>query len=347
MRFARPHASIWMIPALLFTTTCLPVGAAYAEQGDTKQLPLIDRFLARNSAIASGSVQYQWTSISVAAEDFEEGQPWDWPDEKQVLPCELTVDGEKWAMRWPGHPNVAVHRRDFSAVYYETPQPDGSVYRSLVIDGPMGNAKPLELEGEHAPRYRILKAGALPSARMAAYLKKHRGRIEAVGQRTVNEIDTQLLRIWVPKEELQEVYSGLHPLFLEAEGMVLDFYVAPELGHAIVRIESSTPDGFWTRRYESTDFEEVADGIFFPKCYCRIGNFTDSGRGYFVYQYKILEVEEANQPVPESKFVISVPQGTRVRDSRPGQQERVFHLEQPASFSNPDELAGMAGSSPQ
>lgn len=309
----------------------------YAQANQDQKDVLLDGLLARETLITTGTFVFKHTSMVI--KDYGDGQPWPWEEGEEPYTMELTVAGEEWVVRWPGTPIVSMHRAEFSLTYTETPQPDGKeTYRSLVITDPAGVHKSLEDECKGNRRYCILRAGSVPSAKLAGYLETNRNNIKHVGEKTINGIDTQILRIRLSKDELLDVFRALHPVYLEEDTMVMSFYVAPTRNYSAIRIEYATPDGYMTKRYECTEFSEVADRVFFPKCYCDISNFSKAGNGYYVHQYLISDIKNVNRPVPESSFEMEVPEGTRVRDSRPGKGEVVFYLDDKVSFSTADKL---------
>jgi hypothetical protein len=298
---------------------------------------LIDGLLARETLIRTGTFVFKHGSMVI--KDYGNGQPWSWEESNIPYTAELTIAGDEWVLRWPTTPIVSMHRRDFSATYTETPQPDDKeIYRSLVITDPSGVHSSLEEECKSDPLFCILKAGAIPSAQMSEFMEKHRNRIEYLGEKTINDIKTQILQIRIPKKEFSDVMPSIHPVYLKQDAMLITYYIAPQLTYSAIRIEYSTSDGYMTKRYEATDFEEVAIGIFFPKCYCTISNFTKNGQGYYIHQYLVSQIKNVNKHVQESDFEMAIPEGARVRDSRPGSGDIVFYIDKNISFSKADEL---------
>jgi len=309
----------------------------YAADRQDKDV-LLDGLLARDSLIRTGTFVYKFDSLLLP--DYGNGPPWPWTKEDEPYTSELTIAGDEWVVRWPNSPIVSVRRSNFSATYTETPQPEGEeTYRSLIITDQAGVHTSLEQECKTGnPRFCFLRSARMPTSQIAEFIDANRHRIEYKGEVAVNGIASQLLQITVSKKDIMEMMSSYHPIYFSQESIIISFYIAPKLTYAAVRIDFSTPEGFMVERYEALDFVEVAPGIFFPKVFCNISNFTSSGRGYYVYQYLFSEINNVNKRIPDSAFKISVPEGARVRDSRPGSGDTVFYVDKGVTFSSADEL---------
>jgi hypothetical protein len=336
-----PRGSFLCVVVLLLGSCCLtatwsPSLSLAAGTPDDKDA-LLDGLLARESLIRTGTFVFQHASMVI--KDDGDGGPWPWEKGETPYTAELTIAGKEWVLRWPTTPLVSMHRSDFSATYTETPQPNGQeTYRSLILTDPAGVHKSLEEECDGDLKFCIPKAGTLPSAKISRFMEDNRDKIEHVGEETIAGIVTQKLQIRLSTKEFSKILRGLHPRYLKHDTMVMTFYVAPTRNYSAIRIEYSTPDGYVTKRYECQDFTEVAKGIFFPRCYLDMSNFSDAGNGYYVHQYLVSDVRKVNEAVPESSFRMDIPAGARVRDSRPGKGDHVFHLNQGVSFSQADEL---------
>ena len=332
----KPHTLVLLL-LLAFPCVLCPRVLANGDREKQDKDTLIDGLLAREAALRSGTFVFQYGTMVV--KEYDKGQPWPWRQGETPHVAELTIADEEWILRWPKTPLFSMYRSDFSTVYNVTEQPGGRpTYRSLVFTGPGGICESLEKEGESNPLFCVTKGGTVPTRKWAVFLKKNRDRIEHLGEKTVNGTKTQRLQIRVLKEEFPQIVSGIHPDYLKRDAMLISFDVAPSLGHAVVRIEKTTPEGDVTDRYEAAGFSEAAPGLFFPKHHCTIGDFTRNDRGYYITQYIVSEIKNVNKPVPESAFVVSVPKGTRVRDSRPGRNNAVFHIDQDVTFSKADEF---------
>ncbi|MCL2623119.1 MAG: HEAT repeat domain-containing protein, partial [Planctomycetaceae bacterium] len=322
---------------LFLTLFVLPMAVAQKEtpkpeeEAEPTKDKLIDGLFAYHTLIKTGTFTYQFGTMVTESDDYS--QPLPWQDKGYGTPytAELTVADNGWVMRWPTTPIVSMYHRDYSATYTETPQPEGETYRSLIIERSGRMNKPLDEEGKNAPLYEVVKAGAVPTPQMLKYMKKHRDRIEYLGKKTVRDIETHVVQLRIPKAEIDEFKGSFHPKELKEDFIVASFYVAPSLSFAAVKIVTWTPDGVTTHRYEATDFQEVAKGIFFPMRYYSIGDFTMHGNGYYIYQYLISELKNVNQPVPESNFEIAAPAGTRVRDSR-SNDDNIYYIDKDTIF---------------
>ena len=99
--------------------------------------------------------------------------------------------------------------------------------------------------------------------------------------------------------------------------------VAPELGYAIPSIEYVTDDGRVALSLTTSQYEACDSQVFFPRhAQC----MTELDEGQQTSSFTVHRVEYVNQSLPAKEFAMQIPEGTRVRDSRPGVPTSVFYL---------------------
>ena len=97
--------------------------------------------------------------------------------------------------------------------------------------------------------------------------------------------------------------------------MLLNIYVIPEKGYVVRRIDECLPDGTVKIRYDSLDFTDRGNGIFFPSSFVIT---TVWGRTNYpiAQKYEILEAAMLNEAIPDRYFDRRLEAGTRITDWR-------------------------------
>jgi hypothetical protein len=156
-------------------------------------------------------------------------------------------------------------------------------------------------------------------------------------------VETRLLEWTIPERDYG-VLGDLNPvLHREYDSTLLRVYIIPEKGYVVRRLDYCTPEGDEAKmamRFESEHLEEVAEGIYFPRNFALIRNYHDfgNGEGFYTDQFTLLMVTNVNSPVPESAFEMTLPEGTRVGDHRPGVPVTRFRTGKTLSFTQVDDL---------
>ena len=97
--------------------------------------------------------------------------------------------------------------------------------------------------------------------------------------------------------------------------MLLNIYVMPEKGYVVRRIDECLPDGTIKVRYDSLDFVDRGDGIYFPSVFVEISVWGRENRAQAT-KYEILEATMLNEEIPDRYFDRPLLMGTRIRDWR-------------------------------
>jgi hypothetical protein len=243
--------------------------------------------------------------------------------------CELTVAGNDWILRYGASPNLIMKRHDATVRYYETDSPDREPYRALHIQAP----ERLDDLIYRNPLFSVIRHGTFWFPSQARFVRKRREEVVELGPRTIDGMATYGLQWNVTSDDFDEALLVIPPRIAEELTGKLRLYVASQLGHTIPRIEYVADDGEVVKRFDTRDFVEVDDGLFFPRS---TRYETRHAKERYVREYQILQVRYANQRLPDSVFAVDVPSHTRVRDSRPGVPETVFVLDQQTDFEQLD-----------
>lgn len=232
------------------------------------------------------------------------------PDQEMIV----VVAGDEWTRRWVGFPNVEISRTDYDATYTVNENPDSTFSRNLLIEPQKTSIEDRFWEREWR---RILRCGTVPTPEMLDFVSSHQNDAKLVGTKTVNGVETKVIEWNIPQDQYENVWHYVGPYLYSGRSAKLRLYVSEKYGFAVVRAEaaSSTDEvKFW---YESSDFKEVAKGIFFPYSSSMIFDSDPTRR---IVKYVFHEISDVNQPIDEQEFELSVPKGTRVRNNLPGQQ---------------------------
>jgi hypothetical protein len=256
---------------------------------------LVDAILSRAEVILSGRMTYRVSDVNNLDSS-----------------CKFTFSGSSWRIDdLAFHVDRINHRGDFVEVR-RTPQPDGTIRNSARFS----TERSREDQMPYPPHF----AGSLWYLTGVEYIRSHKKGVRYAGAGDIQKISCSILEWSVSREDRFRAFGSIvSPL---NGGGLLRLYASKALGYALPRIDYLAPDGELAIRFESSDFREVAGGIFIPG---KILMSTFPGkdqRGYSL-EYKIGAVDGINEPIPDDAFVVSLPEGTRVSDVR---RERTVNL---------------------
>jgi hypothetical protein len=157
-------------------------------------------------------------------------------------------------------------------------------------------------------------AGTLWRAATRGFVRDQARKARALGAETVNGIETRRLEWDVAQGDRYHAFGEINEML--KEGGKLRLYVARQLGFALPRIEHVDPFGTVQEKYDSSNFKEVAPGIFFPTL-CRLGG------GAFNRTYQLKRIERINETFSSSDFVLAIPADTAIEDDRPKLKDKV------------------------
>jgi hypothetical protein len=250
------------------------------------------------------------------------------PLKTEALPERIaSFSGTSWADRDSDRSAPQISRINHNGHLLEfrvAPQPGGAINYSANI------APPCELNSGREAQTNLppVFAGSFWKTAQLKYVLGHASRCRLVGNATVNEIATEHYELDVPAAD-HRAFVSLCPGL--RNGGAIRFFVAPQLGYLLPRIEFVTPQGEVAQSYEAKDFLEVAPGIFFPK---RIQKNIHSASGGSLSHVEFdIRSELINQPIPDDDYIVQFPVGTDVNDARDPEQVKAFRLEEPTPSS--------------
>jgi hypothetical protein len=257
-----------------------------AMDGEGAQV-MIEGLLARSTAVTSGCIEYH-VKVDIAGQTTNDN------DER------YSFSGESWAMRDPLSNHAVVNHEGRLLSYFETPR------RSLTIEYP-------ESPFHHEP-YPPVYAGTLWYASTRRFVHDQASKARSLEAETINGIETRVLEWNVARSDKYLVFGAINELL--QDGGRLRLYVARQLGYALPRIEHVDRFGTVQGRFDFSDFNEIAPGIFFPVV-CRLDG--DS----FRRTYQLKKIERINGTFSPSDFVLAIPANAAIEDRRPKLKDKV------------------------
>lgn len=271
---------------------------------------LMERLRARDEAIQSAEFHFEYGSILTPEET--DGS-YSWSPDKPPNEVRLTVSGDEWILRWPGHANVSSHTvsQDVSFVPNEHKR-DGDASAMLALDAPLETVRE---NMKSDPKFRIVMAGRFPWPEMLPYVSRESGRIVDLGARGVGPQEVHGYELEIPRGDYKYLNS-VHPDVVRSPTILLRFYVREKFGDVIDQVDFCLPDGTVTTRFASAGFRQIARGIWFPSEYRLIRYPSKPGENLYVRQFLVKSVTQVNVPLPPETFDVRVPADTIVYDDR-------------------------------
>ncbi len=295
--------------------------------GQTTTDEMLDAVIARGTALFSAKIAFEVKTT------VERGKQEELDHVDNYI---LSVTGQDWILRQPGVPDFSMHRDDSTTRFYQTTS-DRGVYRAMHMAAPETIDE--LIGGDYT--FAVTRNGTFWYRSQLTFVDKQRTRVERRAGEPIDGQPTVHFRWRVDTHDLDEAIVVLSPAIRKDLACYLDVYAAPNLGYAIPRIDYLTLDGQLARRYQSSDFVEVDSGLFFPKS-TRCIAVSDGQRRTTAFQ--VSSIEHVNQDLPEQEFDVRIPPDTRVRDSRPGSPQVVFHLGDQKGVDDVAQMLGTAGS---
>ena len=258
------------------------------SNADNEVDEVIDNILARADAIVSGRITFRFTDVGGNESTMK-----------------TVFSGSSWKVDEPAfHIERINHRGSFVEVR-RTPQPDGSTTHSAVFE----TEKPIDTRTPQPPIF----AGTPWYRTTNEYIQAHREKIKRAGQETVSGELCTILTLQVPAADR---YRAFHSIISALDGGgILRLFVAPKLGYAMPRIEYVSPERKVAVRFESSDFKECGKGLFVPLKIVRL-TYANDGRPPASLTYTIDTIQDVNEPILDTEFVVSLSKDTYVSDLR-------------------------------
>lgn len=301
----------WMVAFVLSF-----VSVAHQVTADESRQPMINGILRRASAVTTGRFRYAVSSNSQRDRGSTMGP--------QTIV--LSIAGDDWIARYGDSANVLMNRGGKSVRFYQADAADGSqTSRALHVEAPEDLAQVVHRDRELI----VSRAGTLWHPEQAEFVNRHRSRARWLGKRTVGTTETVAVEWQVLADDFGDAMLHIPQAIAQQRRGILRLYVAESLNHALPKIEYLTDDGIARFEIACTDWHPDHDGLFFPK-HMAVRDFN--AKGVVSTEFEIFEVSHINEELPRDSFELSIPEGTRVRDSRPGEAEAVFVLQEQEQF---------------
>ena len=116
----------------------------------------------------------------------------------------------------------------------------------------------------------------------------------------------------------------------------LRLYVCERLGYVLPRIEYLTGSGQVECTIDARQFTDAGNGLHVPKR-TRVDYVDLSASPPHVVgrsEYRVVRWSRVNEPIDDEILSITVPAGTRIRDSRPDRPPVVFRLDNDQPLAN-------------
>jgi hypothetical protein len=222
----------------------------------------------------------------------------------------LTFSGPSWLFTalTREHGNVTSHlsHGEKFVEYTATRQQDGSIRHLAQI------SLPRAMDSKLLDR---LVTGSNWRGPTREFLAAHSGEGKRKADQEVHGVKCQVWEWVVLKKDVPRAFFGVTDL--TQDGGLLRLYCAPQLGYVCPRIDKVGTTGKAGAVYVCREYHEDAPGIFLPR---GIRQEIYSSKEFLSsLEYTIESIQKVNEPIPDSEFRITLPYGTEVIDSRPGQ----------------------------
>lgn len=278
--------------------------------GSVQSESLMSGLLARCDAIESAVIEYRVRIVQL-------------PENRVAIErdCRAAIEGSNWSLIASGvSDHDLFHLVNVGGVGVQVRGSSPAAENVTTGDVVVGNPSPLISYGfEDQPPFR---AGALWYPMQVEFIRSHQKDFVASGSEKLDGIDVVLLTLSLSEAD--------HRAFMHLNkkiqgGGTLRLYVAPQLGHCLVRAQNVALDGTVMMTMDAREFAEVAPGLFFPTKWRR-ETLDDDARPCLYLDYE-MKPKLVNEPIPAEFFDVAVPKGWMVQDERDKAHKRVFRLE--------------------
>ena len=277
---------------------------AGAAKDELKTGELIDRMIARTSAVFSGRMEYTFKM----------------PYNPAPEPVKYSFSANSWALRF------STGRAEIND--------EGTFVEYVPGTGITNKGEPrntaritlAEKKKRHHP-FPPYFAGTFWYDQTVDYIKAHVSKARNAGGIQVDGIKCLLLQWDLGPEEVYNAFGSLsEPL---KKGGRLNLYVAPSLGYALPKIEYVTTDGKVEEEFQARDFLEEFPGVFIPRAF----QLEVKSTGFYV-KYRMTKIEKINQDIPHSDFSVTLPSETTVGDTRFKKTATVLTVGEPTASAD-------------
>jgi hypothetical protein len=299
------RTSYWILSLVLlvFMMTFSVQSSLQVRSDEPAELTTVERLVtgatARSALVFSGRMEFLLTT------GFESKNKVDRNEEQK-----LSFSGASWAIRYPPHPRTketgARVSHNGSLTEYISSPSQGNV--AAFNRASVGLAEPIDKFFPSPPVY----AGTFWYPATRDYIKKNVRAGRKIKDGEVNGIKVEVLEWTIPPEKNYEAFHGINKTL--ERGGILRLYVAPQLGHVLPRIEHLSPEGDVGTAFDASDFEKTSSGVYLPH-QCSLQNYS-GGQPAFFCRFRIHRFEKINEQIPESDFILDLPEKARVSDHR-------------------------------
>ncbi len=282
-------------------TFCLTLLAANIVCADDYAQELIRMAEARSEAVVSGQLTYEYErtghkkfgSITIAFE----GDNWAWTYEKSMMNA------------------VKINKDNVNLHYFEKPLPNGKRSKELNLMPSVNLKEKYRGIGNRPPFY----AGSFLTDLQKEWAIKSIKDFQVTGKAVINGVDTVVLEA-MPKHTY--CYHFVHIRDNTVREKKLKWYIAPSKGGVIMQMENYDEKGNLLFRHVCSDLKDVGSGIWWPRY---IKTMNAKGNDEKLIPEKLekkgaviarMDINLVNQDIPEEKFSMDIPTGTKVFDGR-------------------------------
>ncbi len=260
----------------------------------------------RAKSVKSGRLEYHFESGIIGADAL--------PPNRSPGKLLLFL-GSDWIERIPDEGSALVNYGGTSLRIDEAHQPDNSVRQTATILPPSSFKDPSQ------QNRRPWFAGSFWHVRQSDFVDRHRADFRLAAPRNIDGIPCEVCEIDVQADDARSAFRVHSPLL--ASGGILRVHIAPQLGFVLPLVELRSATDVTILTYESKDWLEFPEGIYFPR---RTRMELRAPAGETVYEQFTISPERINQPIEKSEFIVKVPAGTAVRDERDAENVHRYDL---------------------
>lgn len=307
------------IRTLLYLLLCFS-NITHSFSQEVSSVGLIDRVLERSELIQSGIFRTARWIPSDANPVISMNSDLDTCEMGYVLEAKnvlLIFRGTELAFSWDqeGYDNPHfIVRCDHEGRLSEIGRQDGELGQSYRI-----TPKTESISDFFSSSYKFLGAGRIPTQSLRNYIRNNKSDARDLGIVTLANGDmVRHVQFSIPKRffaVLREHATGGTDIW-DFDHMLLNIYVMPEKGYVVRRVDECLPDGTIKIRYDSTDFVDRGNGIFFPTVFKSITVWSNNPRAR-ASKWEISEATKLNEEIPDRYFDRQLLAGTSIRDWRP------------------------------
>ena len=301
---------------IIYYVSMLCLSLSIAHSAFAKDVPLnelIDRVLERSELIKSGvfrHIIHVAFNRDVVISDNAELDALEMEYNQRRGNLLLIMRGTEWS--------VSLDQNSYENPLRIVKENHAAEFLELTVPQYIVSPKTSDISDFDHSSYTFLGAGRIPTPSLRNYIRRNKADARDLGSVTLANGDVvRQIQFTIPKASFsvlrEHTVAGLD--IWDFDTMLLNIYVMPEKGYVVRRIDECLPDGTIKLRYDSIDFIDRGNGIFFPNLFVRT-NVWGKENNPGVHKYEILEASRLNETIPDRYFDRQLPKGTVIRDFR-------------------------------